>query len=68
MVNDVCSELLDQRKQAKLQLLQNPIKTNGENLHNLRRETSKTFRREYLTEKYELETNRKQKCQPCIEV
>jgi hypothetical protein len=45
------SELLDQRKQAKLQWLQDPSEINGDNLNNMRRETSRHFRnkmREYL--------------------
>jgi hypothetical protein len=36
-----CSELLDQRKQAKLQWLPDPSKINGDNLKNVRRETSR---------------------------
>jgi hypothetical protein len=52
--------LLDERKRAKLQWLQNPSQINGDNLNNVRRETSKIFRnkkREYLKEKInELET------------
>jgi hypothetical protein len=46
--------LIDHRKQAKLQWLQNPNQTNGDNLQNLRHETSRTFRnkkREYLKDK-----------------
>jgi hypothetical protein len=46
-----CLKLLDQRKQAKLQWLQNPSKINGDNLNNIRLETSWHFRnkqREYL--------------------
>jgi hypothetical protein len=49
-----CSKLLDQRKQANLQWLQNPGKINWYNLNNVRRETSKQFRnkrREYLKDK-----------------
>jgi hypothetical protein len=49
--DDECSKLIDQRKQAKLQWLQNPNQFNGDDLQNLRRETSRTFRnreREYL--------------------
>jgi hypothetical protein len=49
-----CSKLLDQRKQAKLQHLQNPSQINEDNLKKLRRVTSRTFRnkeREYLKEK-----------------
>jgi hypothetical protein len=42
--DEFCSELLDQRKQAKLQWLENPSKINGDNLNNTRRETSRHFR------------------------
>jgi hypothetical protein len=35
-----CSKLIDQRKQAKLQWLQNPSQINGDSLQNLRCETS----------------------------
>jgi hypothetical protein len=44
-----CSELLDQRKQSKLQWLQDP--SGGDNLNIVRREASRYFRnkkREYL--------------------
>jgi hypothetical protein len=34
---DECSKLIDQRKQSKLQWLQNPNQINGDNLQNLRR-------------------------------
>jgi hypothetical protein len=46
-----CSKLLDRRKQAKLQWLQNPSEINGDNLNNVRREGSRYYRnkkREYL--------------------
>jgi hypothetical protein len=50
---------------AKLQWLQNPSQRNGDNLQNLRCETSRAFRnkkREYLKDKInELETNNKNK-------
>jgi hypothetical protein len=49
--DDECSNLIDQWKQAKLQWLQNPSQNSGNNLQNLRCETSRTFRnkkREYL--------------------
>jgi hypothetical protein len=39
-----CSELLYQRKEAKLQWLQDPSEINGVNLNNVRRETSRHFR------------------------
>jgi hypothetical protein len=35
-----CSKLLDQKKQVKLQWLQDPSEINGDNLNNVRRETS----------------------------
>jgi hypothetical protein len=49
-----CSKLLDQRKESKLQWLQDPSKINGDNLNNVRREASRHFRnkkREYLNSK-----------------
>jgi hypothetical protein len=39
-----CSKLLDQRKQAKLQWLQDPSEINGDNLNNVRCEASRHFR------------------------
>jgi hypothetical protein len=48
-----CSKLSDQRKQVKLQWLQDPSEINGDNLNNIRREASRHFRnkkREYLKE------------------
>jgi hypothetical protein len=58
-----CSELLDQRKQAKLQWLQDP--TERDNLINVRHEASRHFRnkkREYLKDNInELATNSKNK-------
>jgi hypothetical protein len=49
-----CSQLIDQRKQAKLQWLQNPNQSNGDNLQNVRLETSRSDR-----QINELETNNK---------
>jgi hypothetical protein len=49
-----CSKLLDQRRQAKLQWLQDPSERNGDNLNNVRREVSRHFRnkkRKYLKDK-----------------
>jgi hypothetical protein len=43
--DDECSKLIDQLKQAKLQLLQNPSQIIADNLQNLRCETSRTFRK-----------------------
>jgi hypothetical protein len=51
--DDECSKLIGQLKQTKLQWLQNPSQINGNNLKNLKPETSRTFRkkkREYLKE------------------
>jgi hypothetical protein len=61
----VCSKLVDQRKQAKLQWLQDPSEINGDNLKTVRSEASRYFRnkkREYLKDKInELATNSKNK-------
>jgi hypothetical protein len=38
-----CLKLLDQRKQAKLQWLQDPSEINGDNLNNVRHEASRHF-------------------------
>jgi hypothetical protein len=49
--NEGCSKLLDQRKQAKLQWLQDPSKICGDNPNNVRCEASRYFRNkqgEYL--------------------
>ena len=58
-----CSQFLDQRKQAKMQQLQDPNQSYMGNLNNVRHEASKYFRKrknEYLKAKiYELETNSK---------
>jgi hypothetical protein len=56
-------KIIDQRKQIKLQWLQNPSQISVENLQNLRCETGGIFRknrRKYLKSKInELETNNK---------
>jgi 50S ribosomal subunit-associated GTPase HflX len=61
--DETCSKLVDQRKQAKLQWLQDPSETNGDNLKIVKREASIYFRnkkREDLKDKInELTTNRK---------
>jgi molybdopterin synthase catalytic subunit len=47
---DGCSKLVDRRKQAKLQWLQDPGEVNEENLSDVRQEASRRFRnkkREY---------------------
>jgi hypothetical protein len=52
--NKGCSKLLDQRKQAKLQWLQDLSQMNRDNLNNVRREANRRFRnkkREYLKDK-----------------
>jgi hypothetical protein len=51
--DEACSKLVDQREQAKLQWLQDPSETNGDNLKIVRREASRYFRnkkKEYLKE------------------
>jgi hypothetical protein len=64
-IDEGCSKLLDQRKQAKLHWLQDPSEINGDNLNNVRREVSRHFRnkkREYMKDKInELTTNNKNK-------
>jgi hypothetical protein len=40
-----CSKLLDQRKEAKLQWLQNPREINGDDLNSVRHHTSRHFRK-----------------------
>jgi hypothetical protein len=60
-----CSKLLHQRKQVKLQGIQDPSEMNGDNLNNTIREVSRHFmnkKREYLKDKInELATNNKNK-------
>jgi hypothetical protein len=63
--DEACSKLVDQRKQANLQWLQDPSEINGVNLKIVRREASRYFRnkkREYLKDKInELAANSKNK-------
>jgi hypothetical protein len=63
--DDGCSELLDQRKEVKLQLLQGTTEMNGDNMNNIRCEAGRQFRnkkREYLKDKIdEPATNSKNK-------
>jgi hypothetical protein len=60
-----CAVFLDKRKHAKIQWLQNPNQSNGDNLKDIRREASRHFRNkkeEHLKAKInELETNSKNK-------
>jgi hypothetical protein len=60
-----CLKLLDQRKQAKFQWLQDPSEINRDNLNNVRHEAQRYFRnkkREYLKDKInELPMNSKNK-------
>jgi hypothetical protein len=61
--DEECSKCLGQRKQGKMQWLQNPKQSNVGNMNNVRREACRHFRnkkREYLKRKVnELETNYK---------
>jgi hypothetical protein len=53
-LDEGCSKLVDQRKQTKLQWLQNPSEINVNNLNNIRCEASRYFRnkkREYLKDR-----------------
>jgi hypothetical protein len=42
--DDECSKLIDRRKQSKLQWLQDLSQVNGDNMNNVKREASRTFR------------------------
>jgi hypothetical protein len=61
--NEECLKLVDRRKQAKLQWLQDPSVVNEDNLRNVRRDASRYFRnkkREYLKDKItDIELNSK---------
>ena len=61
--DEECLDILDQRKQAKMQWIQDPSQSNADNLNNLRRDASRHFRNKkkaYLRAKIEeLETNSK---------
>jgi len=61
--DDECLGFLDQRKRAKMQLIQDPSQSKVDNLNNVRREVSRHFRNKkkaYLRTKIEeLETNSK---------
>jgi uncharacterized FlaG/YvyC family protein len=63
--DEECSVLVDRRKQAKLQWLQDPSEANEDNLSDVMREASRHFRNkktEYLKDKInELESNSKNK-------
>jgi hypothetical protein len=63
--DEECSKLVDRRKQAKLQWLQDPTEMNEDNLSDIRRDASRHFRkkkREYLKDKInEFESNSKNK-------
>ena len=58
--DEECLGILDQRKQAKMQWIENPSQSNEDNLSNVRRDTSRHFRNKkkaYLRAKIEeLET------------
>jgi hypothetical protein len=61
--NEECLGILDQRKQAKMQWIQDPSQSNVDNLNNVRRDVGRHFRngkKAYLkAEIEELETNSK---------
>jgi hypothetical protein len=64
-LDEGCSKLLDQRKEAKLQWLRDQSEINGDNLNNARHEANRYFRnkkREHLKYRInELATNSKNK-------
>jgi hypothetical protein len=63
--NEECLKLVDRRKQAKLQWLQNPGVANEDNLRNERREGTK--KKEYLKDKItETELNSKNRNIRCL--
>jgi hypothetical protein len=68
--DEECSKLVDRRKEAKLQWLQDPSAVNEDNMSNVRREASRHFRNkkmEYLKDKInELESNRTRTSETCI--
>jgi hypothetical protein len=43
--DEECSELIDHKKQAELQWLQDPSEINGDNLNNVKREASRYFKK-----------------------
>jgi hypothetical protein len=63
LYDEECLGVLDQRKQAKMQWVQDPSQSNVDKLNNVRRETSRHFRNKkkaYLKAKIEeLKNNRK---------
>jgi len=63
--DEECSKLLHQRKQTKLQWLQNSSQINGDNMNNVRCDigrTSRNRKRKYVNEKInEFQTNSKNK-------
>jgi hypothetical protein len=69
--DEECSQFLDKTKQAKIQWLQNPNQSNGDNLHNVRREASRHFRikkKEYLKARINEQTVRTRISETCIGV
>jgi hypothetical protein len=61
--DEECLGILDQRKQARMQWIQDPSQSNADNLNNVRQDASRHFRNKkkaYLKVKIEeLETNSK---------
>jgi hypothetical protein len=68
--DEECLKFVDQRKQAKLQWLQDQNVVNEDNLSNVRQEASRHFRnkkREYLKDKInELKSNSTRTSETCI--
>ena len=57
--DEECLQFLDQRKQAKLQWLNDPNQSNADNLNSVECESIRHFRKEDKAKIDELETNRK---------
>jgi hypothetical protein len=67
-IGEGCWKLLDQRKQDKLQWLQDPGEINGDNLNNIRHEASRYFRNIWKTVLMSLQrTVRTRTSETCIE-
>jgi hypothetical protein len=62
-----CSKLLDQRKEAKLQWLQDPSEINGDNLNNVRHEAIRYFRNKKAILRSLQRTVRTRTSETCIE-
>jgi hypothetical protein len=67
-LDEACSKLVDQRKQFKVQWLQDTSEINGDNLKIVRREASRYFKNKKKNKNQinELATNRRRTPETCI--